>query len=164
MDLLENLFAGGTDLNVLQMTLRAAAVFLLALAMLRAAGRRSLGQHSSFDVCTAVLLGSVLSRAVVGASPFWPTMAAGLCIVLLHRAVALASLRWEWFERLVSGNKRDLIRNGQRNDRQMALGLITQPDLGRGNPKEDGRRDRPRRTGRAGAGWNHLDQDFLACS
>src|SRR5262252_4067159 len=90
----DTLFGSGSELNTLQMGLRAVAVFVLALAMIRVAGRSSFGQHRPFDACTTVLLGAVLSRAVVGASPFWATMVAGAAIVALHRAVALASLRW----------------------------------------------------------------------
>jgi uncharacterized membrane protein YcaP (DUF421 family) len=70
---LRDLFGEGTDLGPLQMALRALAVFVLALAMIRTAGRRSIGQHRPFDACTTVLLGAVLSRAVVGASPFRAT-------------------------------------------------------------------------------------------
>jgi len=108
----ETLFGSGNELDPLQMTLRAVAIFVLALAMIRVAGRRALAQHGAFDVCTTVLLGAVLSRAVVGASPFWATMAAGLTIVVLHRLVAMASVRWPWFESLVSGDKRVLVRGG----------------------------------------------------
>ena len=128
-DLVSTLFGDGPDLDVLQMTLRAVAVFVLTLAMMRVGGRRSLGQHRAFDTCTLVLIGSVLSRAVVGASPFWPTMAAGAAIVLLHRLVAVASLRWPWFESLVSGDKRELVKEGRRDEREMRKALITKRDL-----------------------------------
>jgi uncharacterized membrane protein YcaP (DUF421 family) len=128
-DLVETLFGSGDRLDALQMALRAAAVFVLALAMIRVSGRRSLGQRRPFDACTTVLLGAVLSRAVVGASPFWPTMAAGSVIVLLHRLVAMASLRWPRFESLVSGDKRELVRDGRRDADEMRKALITQRDL-----------------------------------
>ena len=127
--LILTLFGEGEHLDVLQMTSRAAATFVLTLVMIRVSGRRSIGQHRAFDFCVAVLLGSVLSRAVVGASPFWPTMSAGAALVLLHRAVAVASLRWPWFESLVSGDKRELVRGGQRDQREMDKALITQRDL-----------------------------------
>ena len=123
------LFGQGEQLDALQMTLRAVAVFALTLLMIRAAGRRSLGQHRAFDACTTVLLGSVLSRAVVGASPFWPTMAAGAAIVVLHRLIAMASVRWPRFETLVSGDKRELVRGGQCDEAEMRQALVTHRDL-----------------------------------
>ncbi len=129
MHVLQVLFGDGPDLDALQMALRAVAAFALTLAMIRVSGRRSFGQQRPFDACTTVLLGSVLSRAVVGASAFWPTMAAGAAIVLMHRLVALASLRWPRFEAMISGDKRELVHDGRRDDAEMGRGLITGRDL-----------------------------------
>ena len=137
-ELASTLFGDGSDLNALQMALRATAGFVLTLAMIRIAGRRSLGQHRTFDTCTTVLIGAVLSRAVVGASPFWSTIAAGATIVLLHRLVAVASLRWPWFESLVSGDKRELVKDGRRDEDAMRRGPITHRDLDEAVRKESG--------------------------
>jgi len=135
---LRELFGDGTDLDPLQMALRALAVFVLTLTMIRMSGRRSIGQHRVFDACTTVLLGAVLSRAVVGASPFWATMAAGLTIVVLHRLVAMASVRWPWFESLISGDKRVLVHGGRRDEAEMRKALITPRDLDEAMRKRTG--------------------------
>jgi len=137
-DLALTLFGEGDQLDALQMGSRAAAVFVLAIAMVRVSGRRSFGQRRPFDACATVLLGAVLSRAVVGASPFWPTMAAGLVIVLLHRLVAMANLRWPRFESLVSGDKRELVRDGWRDEHEMRRGLVTRRDLDEAVRKKTG--------------------------
>ena len=137
-DALLFLFGQGSNLDALQMTLRSAVVFALALAMIRVSGRRSFGQHRAFDACTTVLLGAVLSRAVVGASPFWPTMCAGAVIVVLHRAIAMASLRWPWFESLVSGDKRELVKQGRCDRQEMGKALITARDLDEAVRKKTG--------------------------
>ena len=142
-DIVETLFGSGENLEGLQMALRAAVVFVLALAMIRISGRRSFGQHRPFDACTTVLLGAVLSRAVVGASPFWATMAAGVVIVVLHRLIAMASLRWPRFESLVSGDTRELVRDGRRDPREMAKGLITARDLDEAVRKKMGDERKP---------------------
>jgi len=142
-DLVSTLFGDGTELNPLQMSLRATAVFVLTLAMIRVAGRRSLGQHRNFDTCTIVLIGAVLSRAVVGASPFWSTMAAGASIVLLHRLVAMASVRWPWFESLVSGDKRELVKDRRRDEQEMRKALITGRDLDEAVRKKSGNEASP---------------------
>jgi len=129
MSVLDALFGAGSDLTALQMTLRAAAIFLITVAMLRAAGRRAYGQRRSIDTCTVVLLGAVLSRAVVGASPFWPTLCAGACIVVLHRLLAMACIRWPRFDALISGGKRELLRDGMPDRAEMRRALITEQDL-----------------------------------
>lgn len=137
-DVVLTLFGHGSDLDALQMTLRAIAVFVAIIAMIRIAGRRSVGQHRSFDVCVTVLLGSVLSRAVVGASPFWPTMCSGVAIVVLHRLVAMASVRWASFESLVDGRERELVSHGRHDPEQMRKALVTPRDLDEAVRKKTG--------------------------
>ena len=113
MDALTTVFGDGEQLDALQMSARAIAVFFVALVLLRVAGRRSFGQRSPFDSCTTVLFGAVLSRAVVGASPFIPTLAAAASIVLMHRLIGWLSVRSDWFDRLASGEPRVLMANGK---------------------------------------------------
>src|ERR1700759_5225919 len=107
-DAIQWIFGEGSHLEIHQMAARAVVVFFFTLLMIRAAGRRSFGQSSPFDACATVLLGAVLSRAVVGASPFWPTMAAGAALALLHRFLARACIRWRWVEDVVSGKEIEL--------------------------------------------------------
>jgi uncharacterized membrane protein YcaP (DUF421 family) len=119
----------GTDLTIWQMASRAVLIFVITLLLIRLSGRRSFGQHSPFDSCTTVLLGAILSRAVVGASPFWPTVGAATALVLMHRAAARASISWEWFETLVSGRERQLMQAGRRDATEMRKALVTERDL-----------------------------------
>jgi uncharacterized membrane protein YcaP (DUF421 family) len=128
-DVLVSLFGVGTSLTATQMALRGMAVFVLTLLMLRISGRRSLGQHTSFDTCITVLLGSILARAVVGASPFAPTIATGVALVLLHRAIAMVSVRSHVFDFLVNGHHRTLVTQGNVDRRAMRRGLVSQADL-----------------------------------
>jgi uncharacterized membrane protein YcaP (DUF421 family) len=126
---LSTIFGEGTELTVAQMAARGVVVFLLTLAMLRMSGRRSFGQHSSFDACVTVLLGSILARAVVGASPFLPTMATGIALVLLHRFIAMISVRVPSVDRLVNGVPRTLFENGQLAPSALKRALISQADI-----------------------------------
>ncbi|MGO4396349.1 DUF421 domain-containing protein [Variovorax sp. M-6] len=123
------LFGEGSDLEIWQMTARAVVMFFIALLFIRASGRRSFGQHTPFDACVTVLLGAVLSRAVVGASPFWATVAAGAALVLVHRALSIATGRWPHFEDIVSGREVVIISHGQLNRRAMLDALLTERNL-----------------------------------
>lgn len=128
-DLLSMLFGEGAELTVWQMAARALAIFLIALALIRISGRRSFGQRSPFDACTTVLLGAILSRAVVGASPFFSVVAAATTLVVMHRLIALANLRWPAFERIVNGTERELVHHGRRDPQAMRAALISEKDL-----------------------------------
>ena len=76
-----------------------------------------------------MLLGAVLSRAVVGASPFWATVAAAAGLSALHRLLAIACIRWPAFEDLVSGQEILLVRDGQVDPAAMRRALLTERNL-----------------------------------
>ena len=71
----------------------------------------------------------MLSRAVVGASPFWATIAAAAVLVLIHRAVALASIEWKWFEDWVNGREIELVRDGRVDAAAMRQALVSEKNL-----------------------------------
>jgi uncharacterized membrane protein YcaP (DUF421 family) len=123
------LFGEGEHLDAVQMVARCAAIFCIALLLVRLSGRRSFGQHSPFDACTTVLLGAILSRAVVGASPFWPTVAAAAALAVLHRVVGHLAARIGWFERIVSGPAIVLFSDGQFDRRAMRRAQISEKDI-----------------------------------
>lgn len=129
MKALVALFGEGSDLDVLQMSMRALVTFFVALALIRLSGRRSFGQRSPFDSVVVILLGATLSRAIVGASPFGATIAAAFVIVALHRSLAWASMHSPWLERLVGGVEREVFSNGQFHRREMNAALVSTTDI-----------------------------------
>lgn len=134
-------FGEGPELTEWQMALRAAVIFAIALALVRLSGRRSFGQHHPHDGCMTVLLVAILSRAVVGASPFWATVAAATALALMHRISGHASFRWAWFEALISGHERTLVRSGKSDPEQMRRALVTRNDLEEAVRRRTGSRD-----------------------
>ncbi|HEY1077971.1 MAG TPA: YetF domain-containing protein [Fontimonas sp.] len=122
-------FGTGDDLDLLHMCSRAAVVFLLMLVMVRAAGRRSFALRSPFDLVVTILLGAVGGRAIVGASPFWPTMAACATLVLMHRGVAWLAVASPLIARIVNNPVRLLWSNGHIDPKAMRRALLTEEDL-----------------------------------
>jgi len=54
-------------------------------------------------VILGFMLGSILSRAITGSSPFFPTLGAALVLVIMHWAFAVAAFRWSRFGTMVKG-------------------------------------------------------------
>jgi uncharacterized membrane protein YcaP (DUF421 family) len=114
---MDRLFGFGSpppaSLDALQMSCRAALMFLLLLAMIRVGGARIFGKKSSFDNVVVILLGAIAARGVVGASPFGATVAASAVIVLLHRVIAWLVVKVPFVGRLMKGRPVVLYRDGQ---------------------------------------------------
>jgi uncharacterized membrane protein YcaP (DUF421 family) len=129
MDSLLAIFGKGRDLDVLQMCVRTVVVFVLVLVAVRLAGRRSFGQRSPFDLVVTILLGAIISRAVVGVSPFIPTMMSGFTLVFLHRAVAWLTVVLPSIDKILNGSERIILSGGAPDERQMRKALINHHDL-----------------------------------
>ena len=128
----EEIIGDGKDLTPLQMSVRALIVFLAALVLIRFSGRRSFGMRSPFDNVISILIGAVLSRAVVGASPIGSTLAASLVIALLHRLFAWIAIYSDAFGRLIKGDARLLYEDGKFHEQNFRRSLITKKDFEEG--------------------------------
>ena len=102
MNILHTIFGDGKNLSCLQMSCRGLVVFFIAFTLIRISGRRSFGLRTPLDNIILVLLGAILSRAVVGASAFLPVIITCFVIVLLHRLMSWLIIRYKkfgnWFD------------------------------------------------------------------
>jgi hypothetical protein len=82
------------DATVAQLCARAVILFLFGVLCIRIAGRRTFSSITPLDIIVALIIGSNISRAMTGKAPFFPGLAATLVVVVLHRLLAMATLRW----------------------------------------------------------------------
>src|SRR5665213_2223927 len=129
MQTLYEIWGRGSDLNCLQMSCRAAACFFIALILIRFTGMRVFGIKSAFDTCIIIMLGAVMGRAVVGASPFIPTICASTVIILIHKIIAELSVKNQAISHLVKGKPLSLYKDGILNDRNMRKCAVSYGDV-----------------------------------
>ena len=120
---------GAGDLTTGQIVVRAVFVFVVWLVIVRLADRRLLGKYSAFDVVLAVMLGSVLSRAINGSAPLGGTLAAAAVLVAMHWILTFLSYRWHGFGHLVKGLPQTLIVDGKVYEEELRKNFITGHDL-----------------------------------
>lgn len=132
MNVLNQIFGEGKDLNTLQMVCRGIVIFITAWVLIRISGRRSFGMRAPFDNIIIILLGAVLSRAVVGASPFVATIVTCMVITLLHRVVGLLVARYERFSNIIEGRKIVLFKNNKFIKNNMDRALVCKEDIMQG--------------------------------
>ena len=123
----------GTDapqLNIWQVGMRAAVIYVAALGMVRIVGdRRFIGKYAAFDVVLSIIFGSTLSRAINGSSPFWATIFGGFVLVILHWLFSAISFHFTRWENTIKGRPHILIKDGQLCHRAMQTCHITREDL-----------------------------------
>ncbi len=118
------------QLGVGQMGLRALVIFAVGLAIVRLGDKRFLGRSTAFDALLAVILGSVLGRAINGTAPFFPTIVACLLLVALHWILAFMAFHFDRFGNLVKGKAVMLVSDGEIRWDGMRKSHITENDLG----------------------------------
>ncbi len=129
MDILIKIFGEGKDLSVLQMSCRGLVVFLIALVLIRISGRRSFGMRTPLDNIIVITLGAVLSRAIVGVSPFLPIIVTSLVIVLLHRALGWLTIHNKTIAQIIEGKKIVLYSNEKFREENMNNALVSKEDI-----------------------------------
>jgi len=132
METLNEIFSHETELTALQMACRATAVFVIAYVLIRIAGRRSFGIRTPIDNIVVILLGAILSRAVVGSSPFIPIIFASFVLCVLHRIFGWLFTHYNKLGRIVEGDKITLYENGKFLEENMRRGLVREEDIMQG--------------------------------
>lgn len=117
------------DLDAVQMVLRTGVVYAFTLAIVRLGSKRFLGKATAFDVIVAIMLGSVMSSAINGSAPFFPTLMSGVALVGLHWLFATLTFHTDWFGSLVKGNPVLLVKDGNIQQEGMRQASLSTRDL-----------------------------------
>lgn len=136
------------ELDAMAMTLRTVAVYLFTLGIVRLGSKRLLAKASAFDVIVAIMLGSIMSRAINGSGAFFPTLLAGSVLLVMHWLFAVLAFRTDWFGPFVKGQRVLLIKDGHVNNDGLRRASITTADLEQALREQTGQTD-PARVQRA---------------
>ena len=117
------------DINVWQMGLRAAVVYVVTVVIVRLGKKRFMGRATAFDVILGIMLGSIVSRAVTGNSPLLPALAAAAVLVAMHWLFSGIAMHWHGFGNLIKGKAERLVRDGRIDHELMAACHMTEHDL-----------------------------------
>jgi uncharacterized membrane protein YcaP (DUF421 family) len=128
-DFINNIWGMGENLNELQMGVRAFVMFFIALLFIRLGGMRLFSKKSAFDNVIVIMLGAVLARGVVGASPFFATVAASAVMIAVHRSIAFLTVKNNALCKILKGNHILLYKDGKILWNNMRKATISEDDL-----------------------------------
>jgi len=124
-----DIFGSGEDLSPTQMAVRAFVMFFIALMLIRLAGMRVFGIKTAFDNILVIMLGAILSRGIVGASPFFSTVAAAAAMIVVHKFLAWLAMKHEWVGKIVKGYRHSLYHDGEMREDNLRRTAVSKDDL-----------------------------------
>jgi uncharacterized membrane protein YcaP (DUF421 family) len=128
-DFINTVWGKGDQLNALQMSARAFIMFMIALTLIRLGGLRLFSKKSAFDNVIVIMLGAVLARGIVGASPFFSTVAASCIMIVIHRTLAWMSVKSDPLCKVLQGEHIVLFQSGNILWENMKKVTISEPEL-----------------------------------
>lgn len=110
--------------------LRAVAIYLLVMLLVRVSGKRAVGQFTPFDLVLLILIGNAVQNGMNGGD-LSVTGAAILaaCLIALNYAVAFATSRSRRVEAIIEGVPVVLARNGKVYREVLRRELVSQEDF-----------------------------------
>ncbi|MFA7619429.1 MAG: YetF domain-containing protein [Thiohalomonadaceae bacterium] len=117
------------DVGVVEMVLRTVVVYLAAVVLVRLASRRLLTKPSAFDIIVAIMLGSILSRAINSSAALLPTLAASTVLLGMQWLLAFVAVRTRWLGPMVKGGPLLLIEDGKIHEKRLRHAGLTHEDL-----------------------------------
>jgi len=112
-----------------QLCIRAVLLFIFGIVCIRIAGRRTFAHYSPLDIIVALIVGSNISRIMTGKADVFPTSAATLTLVVLHRLLALASMRWGALAWLVKSRPIQVVKDGEVDAQALRRANLSEDDL-----------------------------------
>ena len=119
MTWIHSVFGQGENLTIFQMCMRALVIYIIAILYVRLSGKRAFGRISTFDNIIVITLGAMLSRAIVGISPFVHVVASTLVLIMFHRFIAWITQKSHLVGKLVKGKPDSLFKKGELNEKNL---------------------------------------------
>lgn len=110
----ESAIGSGEDtLSIFHILLRCIIIYIIGIALVKIGKKRFLGKFAAFDTILAIIIGSLLSRAITQPDYFLEILAACLLLILIHRAFAMLAAYTSWFGNWIKGDDRVILKDGE---------------------------------------------------
>lgn len=110
--------------------IRAAVVYLFAIVALRLAGKRELGQLSTFDLVVLLFFSSILQNGIVGDdNSITGGVVGAITLLAINYLVARVLYRHERIDALIEGAATPLIQDGEILHDNLKRELVTREEL-----------------------------------
>lgn len=117
------------EVNFLQLIARSIVIYIIGIALVRLGNKRFVGKMTAFDIIIAIIIGSLLSRAITNNDLFFTVLPACLMLILMHRLFAYFASHSDKFGDWIKGNDRVVVENGKILWKAMHKSHLSEQDL-----------------------------------
>lgn len=104
---------GADELTVLHILIRCIVIYIVGIILVRIGNKRFIGKMTAFDTILAIIIGSLLSRAITDADLLLEILAACVLLILLHRLFSRIASSSDNFGNWIKGNERVVVQDGE---------------------------------------------------
>lgn len=126
------------ELAPVQLVSRTILVYGAALLLLRIGKRRFMGRFTAFDILMGFVVGSVISRAIIGQTTLLGAAIILITLMIVHYAISLLSYYNSSASRTFKESKRALVIKGKIDEEAMQQSKLGEGDLLQAIRKEAG--------------------------
>lgn len=127
---------------MLDAVVRATAVYVVLIICVRVAGRRTIGQATTFDMLLMLIISEAVSEALTNGDPsFARAVTLVVTLIGLNMAVSLLKCKSRAIDRLLEGDAVVLVRDGVPQRKQMRRIRVDEEDLREAARQEQGLAD-----------------------
>jgi uncharacterized membrane protein YcaP (DUF421 family) len=113
-----------------ELLIRATAIYVFVLVLLRTTGKRQIGQLAPFDLVLLLILANTVQNAMnAGDNSLTAGLILGTTIILLNYVVGWIAYRSKTIERVIEGRPRVVIHNGVLFDEVMRREKLSHHEL-----------------------------------
>lgn len=128
--LLDTVFGIETeDITTLHILARAFVIYITGIILIRVGNKRFVGKMTAFDIIIAIIIGSLLSRAITNIDLFLKVLPACLLLILMHRLFSYVAAFSDTFGNVVKGHEQVLVKDGEILWKAMKKRNLSEQDL-----------------------------------
>jgi uncharacterized membrane protein YcaP (DUF421 family) len=116
-------------LRLHQIAMRAVAVYVLGLFVVRIGKSRLISRAAALDVILGFILGSLLSRGITGHASISGTFVASAVLVAMHSLFTAIGFQWHALGSMIKGHVRLVIEDGRPVEANLRRSHISNEDL-----------------------------------
>ena len=110
--------------------IRGAVLYGTMILVIRALGKRQLGEFQPYELAMTILLADVISAPMESVStPLLHGLLPVTAMYVVHSAISLASMKWDWVRAVVTGRPAVVIRRGEIDQAELERLCLSLNDL-----------------------------------